>query len=74
MKQTRSLHSRIAIPARALNKTSFTDEQQKQYLLTTVGKVIFNNMFPSDFPFLNEVSAANFQATPESISWIWEKM
>ena len=59
------LHSRIAIPARALNKTSFTDEQQKQYLLTTVGKVIFNNMFPSDFPFLNEVSAANFQATPE---------
>ena len=68
------LHSRIAIPARALNKTSFTDEQQKQYLLTTVGKVIFNNMFPSDFPFLNEVSAANFRQHRKSISWIWEKM
>ena len=50
------LHSRIAIPARALKKTSFTAEQQNKYLLTTVGKVIFNNMFPSDFPFLNEVS------------------
>ena len=37
----------------------------KKYLLTTVGKVIFNNMFPEDFPFLNEVSEANFQATPD---------
>ena len=59
------LHSRIAIPARALKKESFTEEQNKKYLLTTVGKVIFNNMFPTDFPFLNEVSAENFVATPE---------
>lgn len=59
------LHSRIAIPARALKKESFTKEQNKKYLLTTVGKVIFNNMFPTDFPFLNEVSAENFVATPE---------
>ena len=59
------LHSRIAIPARALKKTSFTAEQQNKYLLTTVGKVIFNNMFPSDFPFLNEVSGENFKATPD---------
>ena len=59
------LHSRIAIPARALNKASFTEEQNRKYLLTTVGKVIFNNMFPTDFPFLNEVSAENFVATPE---------
>ena len=59
------LHSRIAIPARALKKESFTEEQNKKYLLTTVGKVIFNNMFPTDFPVLNEVSAENFVATPE---------
>ena len=59
------LHSRIAIPARALHKESFTEEQNRKYLLTTVGKVIFNNMFPTDFPFLNEVSAENFVATPE---------
>ena len=30
------LHSRIAIPARALKKESFTEEQNKKYLLTTV--------------------------------------
>jgi DNA-directed RNA polymerase subunit beta' len=33
--------------------------------VTTVGKLIFNEMFPADFPFLNEVSKANFEATPD---------
>ena len=59
------LHSRIAVPARVLNKTCFTEEQNKMYLITTVGKVIFNNMFPADFPYLNEVSEENFNATPD---------
>ena len=59
------LHSRIAVPARVLNKTCFSEEQNKMYLLTTVGKVIFNNMFPADFPYLNEVSEENFNATPD---------
>ena len=59
------LHSRIAILARSLNKTSFTEEQNNKYLLTTVGKVIYNNMFPLDFPYLNEISKENFEATPD---------
>ena len=59
------LHSRIAILAGSLNKTNFTEEQNKMYLMTTVGKIIFNEMFPNDFPYLNEVSDANFKATPE---------
>ena len=59
------LHNRIAIRASALKKQGFTDEQNKKYLLTTVGKVIFNSMFPDDFPYLNEVSKANFEATPD---------
>ncbi len=59
------LHSRIAIPAIALGKSCFTEEQESKYLLTTVGKVIFNDIFPHDFPFLNEVSNENFKATPE---------
>ncbi len=58
------LHNRIAIIARSLNKTSFTEEQQNQYLITTVGKVIFNSIFPADFPYLNEISADNFVNTP----------
>ncbi len=53
-KQTH-LHTRIAIPAAVLNKTFFTKEQNEKYLITTVGKIIFNNMFPGDFPYVNEV-------------------
>ncbi len=59
------LHSRIALPVSGLNKTSFAKEHENDYLATTVGKIIFNGMFPEDFPYLNEVSKENFEATPE---------
>lgn len=49
------MNNRIAIPAESLGKFEvFTDELNKQYLITTVGKLIFNNMFPSDFPYVND--------------------
>ena len=56
-----ALHTRIAIRAASLHK-DFGDEMAKcglpssvkdMYLLTTPGKVIFNEIFPSDFPFIN---------------------
>ena len=61
------LHSRIAIRAKDLGKTGFTEEQMNKYLLTTVGKVIFNDMFPKDFPYINEVDKAGecFKKTPD---------
>lgn len=59
------LHTRIALLARTLNKEGFTAEQNDSYLITTVGKVIFNQIFPSDFPYINEVSEENFIATPD---------
>ncbi|UNT95408.1 DNA-directed RNA polymerase subunit beta' [Allobaculum mucilyticum] len=59
------LHSRIAIPVSGLNKTSFDESHKDDYLATTVGKIIFNGMFPADFPYLNEVSTENFKQTPE---------
>ena len=54
-----SLHNRIAILGSALMKKGFTDEMNNSYLITTVGKVIFNQIFPSDFPYINEVNPAN---------------
>ena len=36
-------------------KNFFTKQQNEKYLITTVGKLIFNQMFPDDFPFVNEV-------------------
>ncbi|WP_283651147.1 DNA-directed RNA polymerase subunit beta' [Ileibacterium valens] len=59
------LHSRIALPVSGLKKSSFKEEHENDYLITTPGKIIFNSMFPEDFPFINEVSAANFEATPD---------
>ncbi len=59
------LHSRIAVPVRGMHKTSFDDAHANDYLVTTVGKIIFNGMFPADFPFLNEVSGENFKKTPD---------
>ena len=60
------LHSRIALPAKTLGKTCFTAEQNEQYMLTTVGKIIFNSVLPADFPYLNEVNEKNLAATPDS--------
>jgi len=54
-----ALHARIVIPAKALNKTSFTDKQNAALLCTTIGKVIFNEIFPSEFPYINEATKTN---------------
>ena len=60
------LHTRIAIPAKSLGKTCFSAEQNEKYLITSVGKLIFNSSFPNDFPYINTVSDDNLKATPDS--------
>ncbi|WP_282559216.1 DNA-directed RNA polymerase subunit beta' [Paenibacillus sedimenti] len=68
-----ALHARVAIPARALNKTSFTEAQQNAVLITTIGKIIFNEIFPSDFPFINEPTKTNLlNGIPDS-HFVFEK-
>ncbi|MDG0873688.1 DNA-directed RNA polymerase subunit beta' [Paenibacillus thiaminolyticus] len=70
---TASLHARVVIPAKALNKTSFTDKQQEALLVTTVGRIIFNEIFPSEFPYINEPTKRNlFEGTPD-LYFIHEK-
>ncbi|GGH85415.1 DNA-directed RNA polymerase subunit beta' [Pullulanibacillus pueri] len=60
------LHSRIAIPAKVINNPSFTEEQNEQYLITTVGKLVFNRILPKSFPYINEPTTYNLEvATPE---------
>lgn len=61
-----SLHARVAIPAKALGKEGFTEEQQNALLVTTIGRIIFNEIFPASFPYINEPSRKNlFQGTPD---------
>lgn len=55
------LHTRVAIQTADLAHKPFTDEQRKQYLVTTVGKLIFNEIMPDEFPYLNEPSRVNLE-------------
>ena len=59
------LHTRICVRASSLGKSTFSAKQNDMYLVTTLGKMIFNEMFPSDFPYINEVTPDNFKATPD---------
>ena len=54
------LHTRIAIKASSLNK-KFSEEQNEKFLLTTVGKVIFNEILPPSFPYINEPTDSNLE-------------
>lgn len=67
-----SLHSRIVVPVKSLNKTTFTEKQKEALLVTTVGKLIFNEIFPEDFPYINEPTMKNFSGTPDRY-FIYEK-
>ncbi|WP_368653599.1 DNA-directed RNA polymerase subunit beta' [Ornithinibacillus sp. 4-3] len=60
------LHTRVAIYAGSLNNETFTEEQNKRLLLTTVGKLIFNEILPKSFPYINEPTRSNLEIeTPE---------
>ncbi|MFM1654452.1 DNA-directed RNA polymerase subunit beta' [Brevibacillus sp. B_LB10_24] len=68
-----SLHTRIAVPAKSLNKTSFTEKQQDALLFTTVGKIIFNEIFPPELPFINTPSKANLQNQVPDEYFVFDK-
>ncbi len=63
--KTVHLHTRIAIPASSLHNKTFTEKQNNSLLITTVGKVIFNQIFEGNFPYMNEPSQENLIATPD---------
>lgn len=60
------LHARIAVQAGSFNNPTFTDKQNSQLLITSVGKVIFNEIMPESFPFINEPTLSNLETvTPD---------
>ncbi|WP_027087341.1 DNA-directed RNA polymerase subunit beta' [Cohnella panacarvi] len=68
-----SLHSRVVIPVKELKKKSFTEKQQDALLVTTIGKIIFNEIFPDTFPYINEATKTNLvNGTPEKY-FIYDK-
>jgi DNA-directed RNA polymerase subunit beta' len=67
-----TLHSRIVVPVKSIQNRVFTEKQQNALLVTTVGKLIFNEIFPPEFPFINEPGKRNFSSTPDQY-FIFEK-
>ncbi|WP_164670670.1 DNA-directed RNA polymerase subunit beta' [Virgibacillus doumboii] len=60
------LHTRVAVQASSLNKKTFTDKQQGQLIITTIGKLIFNEILPESFPYINEPTKHNLEIeTPD---------
>ncbi|MDO4198273.1 MAG: DNA-directed RNA polymerase subunit beta' [Erysipelotrichaceae bacterium] len=57
------LHTRIAIPAASLDKEDFTEEERGMYLITSIGKLIFNTSFPADFPYINGIGGDALKKT-----------
>lgn len=60
------LHTRIGVHANSFNNPTFTDEQNSKILATSVGKIIFNEIIPDSFAYINEPSQANLERmTPD---------
>ncbi|WP_027108766.1 DNA-directed RNA polymerase subunit beta' [Lacticigenium naphthae] len=60
------LHTRVAVRTSDLPRKHFTPEQENKYLITTVGKMIFNEIMPNEFPYLNEPTQTNLEKqTPD---------
>ena len=55
------LHTRIAIPVNSFKYKLFTEEQKDKYLVTTVGKLKFNEILPDTFPYVNEGTKDNIE-------------
>ena len=60
------LHTRVVVRASSLNNPTFTEEKNRKLLVTTVGKLIFNEILPKSFPYINEPTKHNLEVeTPE---------
>lgn len=57
------LHTRIGVHANSFSNPTFTDEQNSKILATSVGKIIFNEIIPDSFAYINEPSQANLERT-----------
>jgi len=56
-----TLHTRIALPTNSFRHKLFMDDQKDKYLVTTAGKLIFNEILPDTFPYLNEGTKENIE-------------
>ena len=61
-----TLHTRIAVPVRSFKYKIFANDAQDKYLVTTAGKLIFNEILPDTYPYINEPSKENIEGLTPS--------
>ena len=54
-----TLHTRVALPVKSFKHKIFPDKYMDKYLVTTPGKIIFNEVFPDTFQYINDSSVDN---------------
>ena len=60
------LHTRVGITVDSMPNKPWTDEQKHKIMVTTVGKILFNDIMPDDLPYLQEPNNANLtEKTPD---------
>ncbi|MDO4962759.1 MAG: DNA-directed RNA polymerase subunit beta' [bacterium] len=56
-----TLHTRIALPVSSFTRKIFPDKYLDKYLVTTPGKLLFNEIFPDTFQYIAEGSSENIE-------------
>ena len=60
------LHTRIVVPVNSFKHKVFLDSQKGKYLITTVGKLKFNEILPDTYQYVNDGGTENIEkATPD---------
>ena len=60
-----TLHTRIALPVKSFKHKIFPDKYMDKYLVTTPGKIIFNEVVPDTFQYIHDSSVDNaVKSTP----------
>src|SRR5699024_11004462 len=55
------LHTRIAVQASSLNNQTITEKKNSKLIVTTVRKLLFNEIIPTTFPYMNEPTINNLE-------------
>ncbi|WP_367342708.1 DNA-directed RNA polymerase subunit beta' [Limosilactobacillus sp.] len=56
-----ALQTRCGVQVSSMPEKPFTDEQRNEIMVTSVGKLIFNQIMPKDYAYINEPTDDNLQ-------------
>ena len=65
-----TLHTRIVLPVSSFKHKIFPDYAMDKYIVTTVGKIKFNEILPDTFQYVNEASSENIEKITPSKFYI----